>query len=252
MKRARPPVRFVLVRPRAPENIGAAARALANFGLDDWVLVEAAPDPARARRVAVHAGHLLDEVRVVASLDAAVSDCAWVVGTTSRRVRGRRPLLPEECAREAVAAAPRGRSALVFGGERDGLSAAELARCDALSSVPTDEEQPSLNLAQAVALYAHAVRRAFSANGDAAPARRDRTAPAPAAGMASPPAVAASDAELRGLEEWLRVALRRGRFLAGPERHAVRDLAATLRRARLSPREARLWNAALRRLARDG
>ena len=234
---SRPRVRFVLVRPRIGENVGAAARALANFGLDDWVLVSPdAGDPRAARRLAVHAEHLLDGVRVAPSLDEAVADCALVVGTTSRRVRGRHPLLPEEAARAAAEVAPGGRTALVFGGERDGLAASELARCDALSAVPTDARQPSLNLAQAVGIYAHAVRGA--AEGPA----RD--------GEPRATGARATDAELRGVEEALRRALREGGFLAGPERHAVRDLAATLRRARLSRREARLWNAALRRLAR--
>jgi tRNA/rRNA methyltransferase len=267
------------VRPRIAENVGAAARALANFGLEDWVLV--APeegDPAAARRLAVHAERLLEGVRVAATLDEAVADCALVVGTAARRVRGRHPLLPEEAARAAVEAAPRGRTALVFGGERDGLSAAELRRCDAISAVPTDSRQPSLNLAQAVVLYAHAVARAFAAGPAGAPPRGDEAGgPGPregaegraarGAGRGADPAAGgrangtdafpgpragATDAELLGLEEALRGALRAGGFLAGPERHAVRDLAATLRRARLSPREARLWNAALRRLARGG
>jgi tRNA/rRNA methyltransferase len=232
-----PPVRFVLVRPRIAENVGAAARALANFGLEDWVLVAPAEgDRGAARRLAVHAGRLLEGVRVAATLDEAVADCALVVGTTARRVRGRHPLLPGEAARAAAEAAPRGRTALVFGGERDGLSAAELRRCDAISAVPTDPRQPSLNLAQAVVLYAHAVAGGGGGPTGALPGSR----------------AGATDAELRALEEALRGALRAGGFLAGPERHAVRDLAATLRRARLSRREARLWNAALRRLARGG
>lgn len=248
-----PPVRLVLVRPHTPENVGAAARVLANFGLDDWVLVApAAVDAGAARRLAVNAGHLLEAVRVAATLEEAVSDCALVLGTSSRRPGRRRLLTPEEAAAAAVAAARSGRTAIVFGGERDGLSAEELARCDAVSCVPTEAAQPSLNLAQAVALYAHAVSRAFRA-----PAARAQGSPA-AGREASPPAApgrsprAATDGELRNLEEALRCALRRGGFLAGPERHAVRDLAATLRRARLSQSEIRLWNAALRRLGRPG
>jgi len=226
-------VRFVLLRPRRPENLGAVARVLKNLGFEDWALVAPGTyDFAAARRVAVHAEDLLDRPRLVPSLDEAVADCTWVVGTTSRKVRGRRPIAPLDVGRR-LAAVPGGRLALVFGDERDGLAAAEVARCDDLSTVPTEEEQPSLNLAQAVAVYSYAVRQAFLEQVPAPPAPR-----------------AASDGELRGVEEALRTALRRGGFLAGPERHAVRDLAATLRRARLSRREVRLWTAALRRLAR--
>ena len=230
------PVRFVLVRPRVPENVGAAARVLRNFGHSDWALV----DPGRldgeaARRMAVGAEDLLEAVPAFPSLDDAVADCALVVGTESRRVRGRPPLAPEDLAGAVAGAAPRGRVALVFGGERDGLRARELARCDVLSRIPSSGPQASLNLAQAVAVYAHALRPG--------------AAPAPTAAASARPA-AADDAELLRVEESLRAALAAGGFLRGPERHAVRDLAHTLRRSGLTRREARLWIAALSRVAR--
>jgi tRNA/rRNA methyltransferase len=233
---APPPVRFVLVRPRVGENVGAAARVLRNFGFADWALVdpEEELDGAAARRLAVGAEDLLAAVPTHRRLEDAVADCVWVVGTESRRIAGRPGLHPGEVAREAAAGATRGRTALVFGGERDGLRAEELRRCDALSRIPTEPGQPSLNLAQAVAVYAWALR--------------ERAVPEPAQPPLGPRA--ASDEELRQVEGALREALRRGGFLAGPERHAVRDLAATLRRGRLSRREARLWTAALRRLGR--
>ncbi len=228
-------IRFVLVRPRVPENVGAAARVLRNFGHADWVLV----DPERldreaARRMAVGAEELLDGVPTVSTLDEAVKDCAWVVGTESRRVPGRPPLEPEGLATAMSEAAARGTTALVFGGERDGLRAGELARCDALSRIPSRGPQPSLNLAQAVAVYAFALRPG---------AREPR--PAPESRPAS-----ADDAELLRVEAALRDALAAGGFLRGPERHAVRDLSRTLRRAQLTHREARLWIAAMRRVAR--
>jgi tRNA/rRNA methyltransferase len=214
--------------------VGAAARVLRNFGHSDWALV----DPGRldgeaARRMAVGAEDLLEAVRAFPSLDDAVSDCALVVGTESRRVRGRPPLAPEELALAVAGSAPRGRVALVFGGERDGLRASELARCDALSRIPSSGPQASLNLAQAVAVYAHALR------------------PGAAAVRAGPPSrpAAADDGDLLQVEAALRAALAAGGFLRGPERHAVRDLAHTLRRARLTRREARLWIAALSRVA---
>ncbi len=226
----------MLVRPRVPENVGAAARVLRNFGHDDWVLV----DPGRldrevARRMAVGAEDLLDAVPVVERLDEALAACAWVVGTESRRVRGRPPLDPAGLAEAVAEASPRGRTALVFGGERDGLRAGELTRCDAVSRIPSRPPQPSLNLAQAVAVYAFALRPA-----EARPA-----------GPGARPA-AADDGELLRVEEALREALAAGGFLRGPERHAVRDLARTLRRSRLTRREARLWIAAMRRVARRG
>src|SRR5690242_5344075 len=96
------PARLVLLRPRNPENLGAVARAMKNFGLADWAVVELGThDFASARRVAVHAEDVLDRPRLVRTLDEAVADCAWVVGTSSRRVRGARRLPPDEVAREA-------------------------------------------------------------------------------------------------------------------------------------------------------
>ena len=222
-------VRIVLLRPRNPENLGAVARAMKNFGLADWAIAELGThDFEAARRVAVHAEELLDTPRVVRTLDEAVADCAWVVGTSSRRVRGKRRLSPPEVAREALARSAEGRTALVFGDERSGLTNADVDRCHDLSAIPTADAQPSMNLAQAVVVYAWELRRAAL---EAAQAAR-RPAPPPPAG--------ATDAELAAIEDGLRAA----------ERHAVRDLAAALRRARLSRREARLWLAAMRTLGR--
>jgi len=233
---APPPVRLVLLRPRNPENLGAAARAMKNFGLSEWAIVSLGThDFASARRVAVHAEELLDRPRLCATLDEAVADCAWVVGTSSRRVRGRRRLSPAEVAREAVARAP-ARTAIVFGDERSGLANDDVLGCHDLSAIPSEAAQPSLNLAQAVLVYCYALRDASLA-----------AHPPPV----RPRAAAATDAELTRVEEALRDLLRAGGFLAGPERHAVRDLADTLRRGRLTRREARLWLAALRRVGRS-
>ncbi len=207
-----------------------------NFGVAEWAIVALGThDFGAARRVAVHAEELLDRPRLCATLDEAVADCAWVVGTSSRHVRGRRRLAPAEVAREVLARAP-ARTALVFGDERSGLTNGEVLRCHDLSAIPAEPAQPSLNLAQAVLVYCYALR-------DAALAGRD--------GVPPPRATAATDEELTSLEQALRELLRAGGFLCGPERHAVRDLADTLRRARLSRREARLWLAALRRLERQ-
>ncbi|BDG08743.1 RNA methyltransferase [Anaeromyxobacter paludicola] len=227
-------VRLVFLRPRNPENLGAVARAMKNFGLSDWAIVDPRTlDFATARRVAVHSEELLDRPRVVATLDEAVADCAWVVGTSSRKVRGKRRLLPEEVAREAAERAPAGLTAIVFGDERSGLTNEEIDRCHDLSAIPSLGEQPSLNLAQAALVYCYEVRaRATSGR---------PPAPLP---------VAATDGELERLTASLRDLLRDGGFLAGPERHAVKDLVAPLRRARLSGKEARLWIAALKKVGR--
>lgn len=231
-----PPVRLVLLRSRNPENLGAAARAMKNCGLSDWAWVDVqAEDLGPARRMAVHAGELLDQARRPATLDEAVSDCVWVVGTSSRFVRGKRRMTPRAVAEEAVERGAQGPVAIVFGDERSGLTNEEVDRCHDLSAVPTDPAQPSINLAQAVLLYCYELRMAALAAGPRAPA---------------PLPIAATDAELAHLQAALHDALERGGFLVHEERHAVRDLLTTLRRARLSRNEARLWIAALRTMAK--
>jgi len=218
-----------------PENLGAIARAMRNLGFSQWTLVEPRTlDFASARRVAVHAEDLLDKPRLCPSLDEAVSDCVWVVGTSSRTRKGKRSLGPRQVAREVLERSGQGPVALVFGDERSGLSNAELERCHDLSAIPAEPEQPSLNLAQAVLVYLWEIASASEAEGDAPEA-------------ASP---MATDRELGVLEGVLREALRQRGFLRGPERHAVRDLFAVLRRSKLAPREARLWIAALKALGR--
>ncbi|HQR47502.1 MAG TPA: TrmH family RNA methyltransferase, partial [Thermoanaerobaculia bacterium] len=108
------PVRFVLVRPRVPENVGAAARVLRNFGHADWALVDPEGlDREVVLRLAVGAEDLAESVPVHRTLDAAVADCAWVVGTESRRVGGRTPLDPDALAADWHAGSPGGRTALV-------------------------------------------------------------------------------------------------------------------------------------------
>jgi tRNA/rRNA methyltransferase len=227
------PVRLVFLRPRNPENLGAVARAMKNFGAGDWAIVDPRTlDFHSARRVAVHAEELLDRPRVVTSLDEAVADCAWVVGTSTRRLPGKRQLAPEVVAREAFARAASGPTALVFGDERSGLTHDELGRCHDLSAIPTEASQPSMNLAQAAVVYCYELSRAGRLE-----------APAPGT-----PRSLALDSELAALQEALRATLVAGGFLVDEERSALAELAGTLQRAALSRREARLWTTALRSL----
>jgi TrmH family RNA methyltransferase len=227
-------IRLVLLRPRNAENLGAAARAMKNCGLSDWVWVRPEVEElGPARRLAVHAEDVLEGARRVDTLGEAVADCVWVVGTSSRKVEGKRRLLPRAVAEELVTRAAQGPVALVFGDERSGLTNEEVDRCHDLSAVPTAPEQPSINLAQAVLLYAYEVRMAWLA--------AETRPPAPL------PELAADD-ELARVEVALGEVLRAGGFLVDehPGRHGLRDVFAPLRRARLTKREARLWLAAMK------
>lgn len=154
----RVPPAVVLVRPQEEGNVGAAARAMANMGLDRLVLVEPAPALGRtARAFAVGAQPILAAAERFASLEEALAGYQRVVGTTSSRQRhlDQRVVdarqLPAELADDAGGI----RTALVFGPEASGLSTDELALCDPLVTVPCSLNQPTLNLAQAVLIIAY-------------------------------------------------------------------------------------------------
>jgi tRNA/rRNA methyltransferase len=151
---------IVLVRPRNPRNIGAAARVLSNFGFDDLRVVAAHPPVwEEARRAATDGAPLLKRARLFGSLEEALSDRDFVWGTTclkGRAVKAR--ALPE-------ARIPAGH-AVVFGQEKRGLSGADLAVCDALLTIPTAAACPSMNLAQSVAIVCYEISRRPARRGE--------------------------------------------------------------------------------------
>ena len=147
-----PRISIVLVATRNPLNIGAVARAMANFGFEDLRLVNPWPVAFQEAVSAVGAGHILKAAGVFERIADAVSDCSLVLGTTAAQHRVlQQPLerLPQ--------AAPRilshsGRTALLFGSEKFGLSNDDMSFCHALIRIPTSPETPSMNLGQAVAV----------------------------------------------------------------------------------------------------
>jgi tRNA/rRNA methyltransferase len=150
---------IVLVEPQLGENIGAAARAMANFGLSKLRLVKPAQGwpNEKARVMAAGADRVLDAAVVYDCLAAAIGDCTWVIATTARNHDQAKPVLSPV---EAMAAlAPRvGRGeavAIVFGRERIGLENHEVARADAIVTLPVNPAFASLNLAQAVVIVAY-------------------------------------------------------------------------------------------------
>lgn len=167
------PCRVVLVRPRIAANLGATARVMRNFGLTELVLVAplADPDDAEARKLSTHGETILQQARVVGELGEALADCV-LAAATSARLGGRfrkQPLgTPNEIAQRLLEANAAGPVALVFGPEDTGLSNEEISRCHYLIHVPTADDYPALNLAQAVAICLYELRRASL--GDAKPA----------------------------------------------------------------------------------
>lgn len=155
---------LVLVRPQMGENIGAAARAMWNFGLDRMRLVaprDGWPNP-RADAMASGAGRLLDAARVTGDTAQAVADCHYVLATTARARGLTKPVLSPERAMQAAAERIAGgeRVAVLFGPERAGLENDDVARANAVINVPVNPDFPSLNLAQCVLLTAYEWRRA--------------------------------------------------------------------------------------------
>jgi len=158
---------FVLVRPQMGENIGAAARAMWNFGLDRMRVVaprDGWPNP-KAVAMASGAGRLLDEAQLTTDVAEAVADCNFVMATTARARGLTKPVLSPEramqIAAERIAAGER--VAVLFGPERAGLENEDIAKANAIINVPVNPEFPSLNLAQCVLLTGYEWRRAQGA-----------------------------------------------------------------------------------------
>ena len=149
----------ILVEPQLGENIGAAARAMANFGLSRLRLVkprQAWPND-KARMMAAGADRILEGAVLYDSLPAAIADCTFVLATTARAHDQAKPVV--SAAEAAALMAPRvagGETvALVFGRERNGLENDEVALADAIVTLPVNPAFASLNLAQAVVILAY-------------------------------------------------------------------------------------------------
>lgn len=150
---------IILVRPQMGENIGAAARAMLNFGLTGMRLVaprDGWPNP-KAGAMASGAAAVIDGVRVFDTVAEAIADCDYVVATTARQRGLFLPVLdPEEVAGALRAESAKGRRmAILFGAEKAGLETHEAAHANALVTIPVNPDFPSLNLAQAVLLLAY-------------------------------------------------------------------------------------------------
>jgi TrmH family RNA methyltransferase len=150
----------VLVRPDSPENIGLAARGMANTGFSDLRIVGSEKLEPPAWRTAIHAESIIEGARFYPSLEEAVSDRELVLGSTAR-VRHDFPLVSLGEAVGRIAEYPgETRIGLVFGNERTGLTQEELGRTNVRFHIPQAARQPSYNLGVAVTLTLHAI--AFS------------------------------------------------------------------------------------------
>jgi tRNA/rRNA methyltransferase len=226
-------LRVVLVAPRNPLNIGAAARAMSNFGFQTLRLVNPYAPSFREARSAVGASEILAGARRYKSVPEAVEDCTLVVGTTAVRNRDlqhvvRRTEYGARLIRKRLGA---GNVALLFGSEKFGLSNADLSHCHWLMRIPTGEQNISMNLGQAVAVCLYELIR---------DSRQER-----AAGQWK----LATAGELERITNLLLEALQTSGFL---DRRRVSDaderIRRLVRRLRLPERDAVIWLGMLRQM----
>ncbi|MGA2566963.1 MAG: TrmJ/YjtD family RNA methyltransferase [Pseudolabrys sp.] len=149
----------VLVEPQLGENIGAAARAMANFGLSRLRLVKPVQGwpNEKARAMAAGADRVLDGAQLYDSLAAAIGDCTFVLAATARNHDQAKPVIgaAEAAAEMAPRVAAAETVAVVFGRERNGLENHEVARADCILTLPVNPAFASLNLAQAVVIVGY-------------------------------------------------------------------------------------------------
>lgn len=235
---------IVLVAPQLGENIGTAARAMANFGLTDLRLVnprDGWPND-KARAAASRADHVIDAVRVFPSVVEATADLSFIYASTARNrevakiVRG-----PREAGERLRGMAEAGVAAgVLFGPERAGLNNEDLSLADEILTFPIDPTFSSINVAQSVLLVAYEWRLSgLAADDSGLPFALDQS-------------LAPKD-DLYRLFEHLESSLDASNFFRPPEKrpHMVAGLRALLHRAQLSEQEVRMLRGVIVSLARE-
>ncbi|OGS12288.1 MAG: hypothetical protein A2285_04650 [Elusimicrobia bacterium RIFOXYA12_FULL_57_11] len=178
-------IKVILVKPRNPDNIGACARAMANFGLTDLVLVSAFESDwneaaniwrAEASVSAIDSMEIINGARIFNSIPEAAADCSLLLGTSSlHRNKPERDVILLKEVPAYIAGSGAVRTGIVFGPEKTGLTKEDLSFCGAIINIPTREKQPSMNLGQAVAVVAYEL----AARGSMQPLTSRKRTPAP-------------------------------------------------------------------------
>lgn len=219
---------------RSPENLGAIARVMSNFGMTELILSDPATHDFRGvEKLGVKADEVLQRFAVTQSLEEALAGVVFAVGTTSRTALKRfTPLTPEQGVAALADHAARGKVALVLGGEKRGLSDEELALCHEAIVIPTPGPQPSMNIAQAATVLLYLCSR----EGSAAVKADEEGAPL---------------GHLQRLEGKMKDALLACEYLnpQAPE-HVLHELSRSLVRGKLTKREAEIWLAAFEHIRR--
>ena len=223
---------MVLVATRNPLNIGAAARAMSNFGCPHLRVVNPYEPAFREARSAVGASELLANAQLYTAVSDAVADCTLVVGTTAVRHRVlQQPLhLLDHGGRLIRKHLASSRVALLFGSERVGLSNEDLSHCHWLMRIPTREENISMNLGQAVAVCLYELVRSEKAGRESA-AKKDL----------------AKGEDVERMTEMLNEALRLSGY-PGPRASNDLKIRRLLHRMNLSSLDAEVWLGVLRQI----
>ena len=232
------PPAIVLVGAQMGENIGAAARVMANFGLDDLRLVQPRDGWPNAKATSMAAGALRKAVRVRVFTDtaSAIADLSRVFAVSARKRDMQKPVYGPREGNAALRTNARTDTAagFMFGPEASGLSNADVSLCDGLVTLPVVAGFSSLNLAQAVAVLTYEWGAGV------------HSAPAPPSAMEPP---ACKTAQL-GLFEHLEKALQRSGFFFPPEKKPlmVQNIRNALTRAQLTDQEVRTFRGIVRAL----
>lgn len=229
-------VDIVLVSPRNPLNIGAAARAMANFGFTRLSVVAPHEPHWQEARSAIGASDVLQSARLCTTVAEAVAECTLVLGTgTLDRRKPEQSVvpLPELAPLVAQEITRSGRVAVIFGSEKRGLSREDLAYCHLLVEIPTDPHQPSMNLGQAVAVCLYELASRLPGRTSAAGRRPDEPAP-------DPSRLPASSGSLERLAEVAEKVMQAANYSPAEMREANRhDLRLLLRRLTLTEKDTR-------------
>lgn len=221
----------VMTEPQDVVNIAGVVRAMKNMGFGTLRLVNPKDfDPWRIEGIAHRTKDIVEATGIFGTLDEALADTVFVLGTTARaRTAGRNYVRPREAAPGVIQRAGEGRVAVVFGREDRGLTNEQLDLCHQVAIVPTDPEHSSLNLAQAALLTMYEIFLAAGGEEQALPRGRRATR-------------TATREELEEMYAALQAGLGRINFFKGTRRPeaVVRTLRTILGRAELDQRESRL------------
>jgi tRNA/rRNA methyltransferase len=226
-------LRIVLVRPRNPLNIGAAARAMYNFGFEDLWLINPWERAFRDAKSAMGAAKVLQDARVTSSFAEALGDASLIAATSAAKGRSTDLVQKElSTAGHAIRTHLEDRQvAILFGPEKSGLSREDLSHCDWLLEIPTNPDCPSMNLGQAVALVCYEI------------ARHARAIPE----LKTPASVSAEERD-RILGLLLPLLSESGFIFDGSEEATTHKVRRWITRLRLAPADSQLLMAMLRQL----